>query len=64
MRIEPGDLEIYRRRLPHWRADNAVYFVTWRLRLGSMPLEPAERTIVAEAIEHFHEQRYRLLHTW
>src|SRR6266478_3243331 len=27
----------YRRRLPHWQTDAAVYFVTWRLADGQWP---------------------------
>lgn len=61
MRFELGDLEIYRRHLPHWRIEHAVYFVTWRLHSARPPLEPAERTIVCDAIEHFNKKRYSLL---
>ena len=57
-----GDnFEIYRRHLPHWRADDVIYFVTWRLHLTNAPLEPEERSLVAQAIEHFHSSRYWLI---
>jgi putative DNA methylase len=39
----------------------AVYFVTWRLAKGQPPLHPEERTVVADAIKHFHGRRYELL---
>ncbi len=51
----------YRRRLPHWRDDNATYFVTWRVRTGLPELEPAERSLVLKALTHFAGQRYDLL---
>lgn len=37
-----------------------MYFVTWRLNDRSDTLSPAERTLVAETIEQFNGQRYRL----
>ena len=53
-------LQIYRRKLPHWRLSGAVYFVTWRLH-GSQPeITPDERTVVLGAIRHFSEYRYQL----
>ena len=55
------NFEVYRRHLPHWRADHVVYHIDWRLRAGTPPLQPDERTIVATAIEHFHAKRYWLL---
>lgn len=51
----------YRRRLPHWRASEAVYFVTWRLARGQRELAPSERTIVMTALRHFEGQRYHLI---
>ncbi len=47
----------YRRRLPHIRADGAIYFTTWRLRPG---LSNDERDEIAAAIRHFDGTRYRL----
>ena len=34
--------QFYRRRLPHWQPDGAVFFLTWRLQ-GSLPREAVER---------------------
>jgi REP element-mobilizing transposase RayT len=51
---------IYRRRLPHWRAEGATYFVTWRLSPGQAPLAPEERDLVVRSIRHFEGQRYQL----
>ena len=48
----------YRRRLPHWRADDAIY--SWRLAKAQHDLEPAERDLVASALAHFEGRRYRL----
>jgi len=55
------NFSIYKRYLPHWRATNVIYFVTWHLQLGIPPLSPKERTLVADVIEHFNNQRYWLL---
>jgi putative transposase len=54
-------LTIYRRRLPHWRMDDSVYFVTWRLVSSQSVLEPDERTLVTNAIRFFAGERYDLL---
>lgn len=51
----------YKRHLPHWRACDVVYFVTWRLHTTNAPLGAEERTVVARAIEHFHTTRYWLV---
>jgi putative transposase len=50
----------YRRRLPHWRMEGAVYFVTWRLHSSQAPLNHGERTLVKEALLHFDGQRYQI----
>ena len=55
-----GELSIYRRKLPHWRMDGAIYFVTWRLRKNQPLLRPVERTAVVSAIRYFESQRYDL----
>jgi putative transposase len=55
------NFDAYSRHLPHWRADHAIYFVTWRLHPTNAPLEPEERTVVANAIEFFHNSRYWLI---
>jgi len=54
------EVSIYRRKLPHWRQAEAVYFVTWRLHPEQPELSPDERTIVVDALEHFRKQRYEL----
>jgi len=48
------------RHLPQLRAEGAVYFITWRLNDRNDSLSPGERTLVAENLEHFNEDRYRL----
>ncbi len=48
----------YRRRLPHWRADAAVYFITWRLAGAQPDLSPLERELIAAALKHFDGTRY------
>ena len=54
------ELTIYHRRLPHWRYDKSIYFVTWRLHRRQKPLTPAERDMVKSAIEYFEGSRYDL----
>ena len=50
----------YRRQLPHWRQDQATYFVTWRLARGQQELDASERNLVVEAMKRFDGQRYEL----
>lgn len=59
------NLEVYRRRLPHWRLPGSIYFVTWRIHPSQKPHELAseERSLVADAIRHFDGERF-LLHGW
>ncbi len=49
----------YRRRLPHYREQYAIYFVTWRLA-AVKELSPPERDLIAAELHHRHEQRYEL----
>ena len=55
------NLSIYRRRLPHWRKAEAVYFVTWRLHHSQPELTPDERQLLTTALNHFDGKRYELL---
>jgi REP element-mobilizing transposase RayT len=52
--------QYYRRRLPHLRADEAIYFVTWRLAKGQPELSPSERELVTSALKQFEGKRYKL----
>jgi REP element-mobilizing transposase RayT len=47
-------------RMPQWRLDGGIYFVTWRLADHSDRLSPAERCIVADEIKRHKDIRYRL----
>ena len=51
-----------RRRCPHFRIDAAgvVYAFTWRLDHEQTPLAPAERDVVAHAIQFWKHTRCRL----
>lgn len=55
-----AELEITRRRLPHWVLTGSTYFVTWRLATAQPVLSEPERTLTASAIKHFQIQRYKL----
>jgi REP-associated tyrosine transposase len=50
----------YRRRLPHWRETEAIYFVTWRLAPGQEELSAPEREVVAAELRHRQGQRYEI----
>jgi putative transposase len=54
---EPN-LEIRRRRLPHWTLDGSTYFVTFRVRSGF--LLAAERLVVKDHIRAGHGRFYHL----
>ena len=49
----------YRRRLPHYRERDAIYFVTWRLVPGK-ELSAPERDLIAAELHHRTEKRYEL----
>ncbi len=51
----PGPLHKSLGDLPHWHQNGATYFITTRVRTGS--LSPNERTIVLDACLHWHRQR-------
>ncbi len=55
-----SELRTYRRRLPHWRVDGSVYFVTWRVAAGVPYLDGAERDLVLTSLLHFNGVRYLL----
>jgi REP element-mobilizing transposase RayT len=54
------DLSIYRRRLPHWRIEGAIYFVTWRVARDASELAGTERDVVVSVLKHFNRARYVL----
>jgi putative transposase len=51
---------IYRRRMPHWRLENSVYLVTWRLHKSQKKIAAAEREIIVSILRHFDGQRFEL----
>lgn len=55
----PRDLTKQIRDLPHLEIDGATYFITWRLSTGD--LTPEERTIVVDAIRHWHLERWQVM---
>jgi putative transposase len=59
--VKKDDLIIYKRRLPHWRLEGSVYFITWRLPPAQVELNPEERGIISGAVKHFDDDRYDLL---
>ncbi|MBI4962950.1 MAG: transposase [Desulfomonile tiedjei] len=59
--METPEFTTCRRKLPHWRMQGCVYFVTWRLAKPQPPLHPDEKTLVVDTIRHFDGLRYELL---
>ena len=57
-RVSP--LRIYHRLLPHWRIDDAVYVVTWRLHSTQPRLAVLEREQLGEILRKFDRRRYEL----
>jgi len=55
-----SELIIYYRRLPHWRLEGQIYFVTWRLHYTQKPLQPEERDIIKNSLWYFESDRYSL----
>jgi REP element-mobilizing transposase RayT len=56
--MEPvGEFQTSRRNLPHWQQAGAVYFVTWRT-VKDRVLSEAERSVVLDAILHWHRSRW------
>ncbi len=58
--MKTPELITYRRNLPHWRIDGAVYLVTWRLAKSQPPLCSEDKTLVVNAIKYFEGERYDL----
>ncbi len=54
------EIERYRRHLPHWRKDGAIYYVTWHLHRDQAELEPAERDLVLPALTYHDNRVYTL----
>lgn len=58
--MDPIDekLHIHRRNLPHWQAGGSTYFVTFRVRTGTLAHE--ERRLVLDACLHWHQELARV----
>ncbi|CAN5475697.1 hypothetical protein BH18VER2_BH18VER2_01890 [soil metagenome] len=56
---EKGAVQYHRRRLPHFEKPWAIYAVTIGTRSRHC-LSPAARSLVLDALLHFHNQRYEL----
>jgi putative transposase len=54
------EFRIYRRRLPHWRDGEAVYFVTWRIAEKQAELSPSERDLIQAELRHRDGERYEI----
>jgi putative transposase len=54
------ELRITQRRLPHWEAGGATYFLGFSLANRDELLSVAERRIVREALLHWHGRRWRV----
>src|SRR5205085_2179773 len=57
--VSSSQARYYRRRLPHFEQPWAIYAITISTR-DRRKLSPQARTIVLNALRHFHEKRYEL----
>ncbi len=53
---QKDELCINYRNLPHWQLPGSTYFITFRLKSGT--ISDDERKIVLDAIKHFHKIKY------
>ena len=51
---------IYRRRMPHWRLEGAVYFVTWRLAPSQIELSHEEREVILSSLKYLNGRKYEM----
>ncbi|MFQ5817893.1 MAG: transposase [Terriglobia bacterium] len=53
-----SEIQITHRNLPHWQQGGATYFVTFRVKRGTLSEE--ERRLVLAACLHWHQRKWRL----
>jgi REP-associated tyrosine transposase len=58
--MSPANVELHRRKLPHWHGPGGTYFVTSTLTFGQPTLGDVERDLIANAIRFFEHERYSL----
>lgn len=54
-----GELKIHSRHLPHWEAEGAIYFITFRTISGELTID--EQTIVKQHLVEGHKKFYTLI---
>ena len=52
--------ESQRRRLPHWRIPDSLYFLTCRIHSEQVNLKDDEKTLIADVLKFFNQDRYDL----
>ena len=57
--MQEPKLKIFRRRLPHWELDGAVYFITFNT-WEKLELSPEAREIVFNSCLFFDKNRYQI----
>jgi len=50
----------YKRRLPHWRIPDSLYFLTFRLHPKQVGLKADEKTLIVNCMKFFNQNRYDL----
>ncbi len=50
--------ESKRRRLPHWRIPESLYFLTFRIHSKQFDLKAHEKTVIADCLKFFNQDRY------
>ncbi|HEY4491219.1 MAG TPA: hypothetical protein VI958_04420, partial [Acidobacteriota bacterium] len=55
---EESEVSVSRRRkLPHRKYADSIYFVTWRINKNQPKLKPDEKELIARALKHFNSRK-------
>jgi putative transposase len=52
--------KIKKRRLPHWRIPESLYFLTFRVHPEQVNLNDDEKTLITKSLKFFNQDRYDL----
>ncbi len=53
-------IETYRRRLPHWRMPDSLYYVTFCIHSMQSGFQEVEKTLIKNCLKFFNMERYNL----
>jgi putative transposase len=52
--------ESCKRRMPHWRIEDSIYFLTFRIHPGQTNLTDDEKTLIVGCLKYFNQKRFDL----